>query len=44
MHGGLNMGIDFAGGTLVHVKFPSATSIGDLRAALDGDFDPDGES
>jgi preprotein translocase subunit SecF len=32
--GGLNYGIDFAGGTLVQVRFPQATSIGDVRAAL----------
>src|SRR5262249_33873072 len=36
LHGGLNYGIDFAGGTLVHVKFPQAVAIGDLRAALEG--------
>jgi preprotein translocase subunit SecF len=35
MRGGLNYGIDFTGGTMVYVKFPNATSIGDLRAALD---------
>jgi preprotein translocase subunit SecF len=34
VHGGLNYGIDFVGGTMVHVKFPARTSIGDLRAAL----------
>src|SRR5262249_4800223 len=32
--GGLNYGIDFAGGTMVHVKFPEATSAADVRAAL----------
>jgi len=31
---GLNYGIDFAGGTMVHVKFAQSTPIGDLRAAL----------
>src|SRR5262249_43914593 len=31
---GINYGIDFAGGTMVHVKFAQATPIGDLRAAL----------
>ena len=34
MHGGLNLGIDFAGGTLVQVKFPKATSIESIRDAL----------
>ena len=35
MRGGLNYGIDFAGGTLLHVKFPQATSVADLRSALE---------
>jgi preprotein translocase subunit SecF len=35
LHNGLNYGIDFAGGTLVHVKFPQATAIADIRTALD---------
>ncbi len=34
LHGVLNYGIDFACGTMVHVKFPSPTLIADLRAAL----------
>jgi preprotein translocase subunit SecF len=34
LKGGLNYGIDFAGGTMVHVKFAQATPIGDIRAAL----------
>ena len=34
LHGGLNYGIDFAGGTMVHVKFPAPTAIGDIRGAL----------
>jgi preprotein translocase subunit SecF len=34
LHGGLNYGIDFAGGTMVHVKFAQPTGIGDIRAAL----------
>ena len=34
LHGGLNYGIDFAGGTMVHVKFDHQTPIADLRAAL----------
>lgn len=32
---GINYGIDFAGGTLVHVKFHRAVSIGEIRGALD---------
>jgi preprotein translocase subunit SecF len=35
LRGGLNYGIDFAGGTLVQVRFPQATAIADVRAALD---------
>jgi preprotein translocase subunit SecF len=35
LRGGLNYGIDFAGGTMVHVRFPATTPIGDIRAALD---------
>lgn len=31
---GINLGIDFKGGTMVHVKFAKPTAIGDLRAAL----------
>jgi preprotein translocase subunit SecF len=34
LHGGLNYGIDFAGGSMVHVKFSQPTAIADLRAAL----------
>ena len=34
LKGGLNYGIDFAGGTMVHVKFAQQTPIGDIRAAL----------
>ncbi len=33
--GGLNYGIDFAGGTMVHVKLPENTQVTDVRAALD---------
>ena len=33
-HGGLNYGIDFAGGTLVQVRFAQQTSISDVRSAL----------
>jgi len=33
-HGGLNYGIDFAGGTLVQVRFAKPTSVADVRAAL----------
>jgi len=32
---GLNYGIDFAGGTLVQVRFPQSTPVADVRAALD---------
>jgi preprotein translocase subunit SecF len=32
---GVNYGIDFAGGTLVHVKFHQPVSIGDIRTALE---------
>jgi preprotein translocase subunit SecF len=32
--GGLNYGIDFAGGTMVHLKFAAKTQISDLRDAL----------
>lgn len=35
-HGGLNFGIDFAGGTLVQVKFQQATTTEKLRKTLDG--------
>jgi preprotein translocase subunit SecF len=34
LKGGLNYGIDFAGGTMVHVKFTQPTPIGDIRSAL----------
>jgi len=34
LKGGLNYGIDFAGGTMVQVKFAAPTAIGDIRAAL----------
>ena len=32
---GVNYGIDFAGGTLVHVKFKEPVSINDIRSALE---------
>jgi len=32
--GGINWGIDFVGGTMVHVKFAAPTPIGDVRTAL----------
>jgi len=34
MHGGLNYGIDFVGGTMLHVKFPQAIPVDDIRGAL----------
>ena len=34
LKGGLNYGIDFAGGTMVHVKFDQVASVSDVRAAL----------
>jgi preprotein translocase subunit SecF len=34
-HGGFNYGIDFAGGTLVQVRFPQAKPITHLRTALE---------
>ncbi len=34
MHGGLNYGIDFAGGTMLHVRFPQPVAVDDLRGAL----------
>jgi len=34
LKGGLNYGIDFAGGSMVHVKFAQPTPIADIRAAL----------
>lgn len=33
-HGGLNYGVDFAGGTVVQVKFNHPTNIADIRQAL----------
>jgi preprotein translocase subunit SecF len=33
-HGGLNYGIDFAGGSMVQVRFTKPTAIADIRAAL----------
>lgn len=35
MHGGLNLGIDFAGGTVVQVRFKQETTTEKLRTALD---------
>lgn len=34
LHGGLNLGIDFAGGTIVQVKFQKATATEAIRNAL----------
>jgi preprotein translocase subunit SecF len=36
VHGGLNYGIDFAGGTLVQLKFNAAADIGKIRTSLKG--------
>lgn len=36
LRGGLNYGIDFAGGTMLQVKFTQPTSTADLRGALSG--------
>ena len=33
-HGGPNYGVDFVGGTVVHVKFTQPTAIADIRQAL----------
>jgi len=34
LRGGLNMGIDFAGGTIIHIKFKAPVNIDDIRKAL----------
>ena len=34
MHGGLNFGIDFSGGTLVQLQFKAAPDIDDIRDGL----------
>jgi len=34
--GGLNMGVDFAGGTLIQIKFNKATNPDEIRKALEG--------
>jgi preprotein translocase subunit SecF len=34
LRGGLNYGIDFAGGTMVHARFEQPTEVADIRAAL----------
>ena len=33
---GPNLGVDFAGGTMVHVRFDQAVSIGEVRQVLAG--------
>ncbi|MBN2568861.1 MAG: protein translocase subunit SecF [Deltaproteobacteria bacterium] len=33
-HGGPNLGIDFAGGTLVQIQFKNKTTVNDIRSAL----------
>jgi len=35
MKGGLNYGIDFSGGTLVHVRFSQPQPVSDVRAAVE---------
>lgn len=35
LHGGLNYGIDFAGGTLIQVRFERPATVHDVRRALD---------
>jgi preprotein translocase subunit SecF len=35
MKGGLNYGIDFSGGTLVHVRFTQAAPVSDVRTAVE---------
>jgi len=35
LHGGLNYGIDFTGGTLIQVRYDRAVSVGDVRRGLD---------
>ena len=35
-HGGLNLGVDFAGGAVVQLKFQKETSTDSIRSALDG--------
>jgi len=36
LHGGLNQGIDFAGGTILQVKFASAPSLEAIKSSLSG--------
>lgn len=36
IHGGPNYGIDFAGGTLIQIKFEKTTSGNDIRSCFDG--------
>jgi preprotein translocase subunit SecF len=35
-HGGLNLGVDFAGGALIQLKFQKESSVDRIRAALEG--------
>lgn len=35
-HGGINWGIDFSGGVMVHLKFNKPTSVDEVRASLSG--------
>ncbi|HVN87057.1 MAG TPA: protein translocase subunit SecF [Candidatus Binatia bacterium] len=38
LRGGPNYGVDFSGGTVMHVKFKTPPSISDVRAALGSEF------
>jgi len=42
--GGLNMGVDFSGGTLVYVKFQDTPNLEEIRTLLDGKADLMAES
>ena len=44
LSGGLNMGVDFTGGTLVYVKFQDTPNLERIRGLLDGTADLNAES